>query len=386
MRDISGMNREDRRIAMFCSSPALGGLELNMVKLAGALLERDWPVTMILRDASPMAEHAAARGLTCIGLGLETRRGCFPASGALRHALQHAGVALLLTGDNRDLPVAALAVRRTRPPVPLVHLQQMQFGGSKRDPYHWLLYSRTAAWVLPLQGMKQQALSMTRLPAARMHVVPYGIDRAPYLAAQPDRLHARAALGVPEECFLIGTIGRFDRGKGQEHLVAAMTAPQLDGLPVHALLVGDDTRAEEQHYAAYVRENAVKAGIAQRVHIRAFMPEPAIAFRALDIFVLTSLRETYGLVTLEAMASGLPIIATATGGTAEILTHRKTGLLVPPADPRAIAAAVRELHDNPSLAAMLGSAAREESARYSLERQCEGMEALFVQLASSNPR
>lgn len=78
---------------------------------------------------------------------------------------------------------------------------------------------------------------------------------------------------------------------------------------------------------------------------------------ACDLFVLPSLNEGLPLVILEAMASGKPVVATAVGGTPEVVTHQQTGLLVPPADPASLAQAIQELLANPGLGERLVSAA-----------------------------
>jgi glycosyltransferase involved in cell wall biosynthesis len=151
---------------------------------------------------------------------------------------------------------------------------------------------------------------------------------------------------------------------------------------VHLLLVGDVTRGESDGYATEVRRLAV-----ERMGVRAVFHPPIAdienAYAALDVFVLPSHSETYGMVTIEAMASGLPVIATNSGGTVDIVDDGRTGLLFSPEDVDELRAALGRLIDAPDLAVSLGKSARGEAVtRFSHIRQCESLEALFDRLLS----
>jgi starch synthase len=103
-----------------------------------------------------------------------------------------------------------------------------------------------------------------------------------------------------------------------------------------------------------------------------------------DLFVLPSLGEHFGRVLIEAMATGLAVVATDAGGVPEIVSHGETGLLVPPADPRALADAVVRLLKEPGLAMCLGAAGRRRAeAEFSLSRHVEAVEALYERLLDS---
>jgi glycosyltransferase involved in cell wall biosynthesis len=96
---------------------------------------------------------------------------------------------------------------------------------------------------------------------------------------------------------------------------------------------------------------------------------------------LTSRSEAFPNSVIEAMAAGLPLVVTNVGGVAELIDHRRNGVLVPPDDPRAVAAALRELMTNPQQAAALGEAARQTvEARFSFDRMVRSFEELYLDL------
>lgn len=155
------------------------------------------------------------------------------------------------------------------------------------------------------------------------------------------------------------TVGRLVPEKGAEHAVRALAA-----LPGHRLdLVGS---GEDEHVAALTAV-AAEAGVAERVALRGPLggADLTAAYAAADAVVFPVVwAEPFGLVPLEAMAVGRPVVATATGGAAEFLRHEENALVVPPADPSAIAAAVRRLADDAALRERLRAAGTRTAAQY----------------------
>jgi len=142
--------------------------------------------------------------------------------------------------------------------------------------------------------------------------------------------------------------GRLSREKGVDVLVRAFMSTDLDA---HLLIVGSGPLEPELRRAAE-RD--------PRIHVLGFRPRPEALklVRGSDVFVLPSRHEGLSTSLLEAMAMGIPPVATRVGGNVEVVEHGRTGLLVEPDDPAALAEAIRVLIDDPSLAAKLGNAAR----------------------------
>jgi glycosyltransferase involved in cell wall biosynthesis len=215
-------------------------------------------------------------------------------------------------------------------------------------------------------GVRDYLVVQVGLDPARVRAVPNGVDIAAIDAARPGP-EVRRELGLPPEAPVIGLVARLDHwGKGHKELFTAMA--QLKGrYPCHALLVGGGRREGE------VRQLAESLGLAGEVHFLGWRRDVPDLLAAMDILVLPSYSEGVSLALLEAMAAGLPVIATAVGGTPEVVTDGVTGLLIPSRDAAALAEALERLLADPAGARALGNKAREHvRGHFSLE--CLGQE------------
>ncbi len=192
-----------------------------------------------------------------------------------------------------------------------------------------------------------------------------------------------AGFARPEH-FIIGTIGRMETVKDQLNLALAFVCllQQVPALHKRArlVLVGDGplrTQVERLLLEAGVRELAWLPGT------RADVPQ---LLRTLDVFVLPSLAEGISNTILEAMASGLPVVATNVGGNPELVVEGETGMLVPPADPEALAQALRRYVDAPVLGRAHGLAGRARVERmFSLEAMVRGYMGVYDALLAPAP-
>jgi glycosyltransferase involved in cell wall biosynthesis len=145
------------------------------------------------------------------------------------------------------------------------------------------------------------------------------------------------------------TLARLDLQKGLTHLLhAAVLLPDVD-----FVIAGDGPER------ANLEAEARALGVADRIAFVGFQADTRAFLARGDVFVLPSLLEGLPLAVLEALAAARPVVATAVGGTPEVVRDRETGLLVPPADSRALADAIRELLGNPALADQLGRQGRD---------------------------
>ncbi|MBM4034537.1 MAG: glycosyltransferase [Planctomycetes bacterium] len=222
--------------------------------------------------------------------------------------------------------------------------------------------------------------------AAKISIVPEGVDPASY-ANRDSGSALRRELGFCTRECLVGTVGRITPWKGQDDFLraAALVAPKHPD--VRFLVVGDciSSRAEAAADLAF-RERlhalASELGVAQRVVFTGFRDDVPAVMNALDIFVLPSHEEPFGIVLLEAMAASRPIVATWAGGVADIVSDAREALLVPPRDPQAMAAAIERLLADPQLEASLGTAARERVvAQFPLWRHAALIRELYSKLA-----
>jgi glycosyltransferase involved in cell wall biosynthesis len=209
-------------------------------------------------------------------------------------------------------------------------------------------------WALR-ESIRQVAVSQAVLDSvggcsARSMVIPNAIDwRA--CAALPPRAAAREALGVDGEAFVVGFAGRLTPVKGAQVLLAA-AHELISSLPnLVVLMAGEGPDRDELARQA--------SPLGERVRWLGPVPEIRLLFAAADAWCVPSLAEGGGIIALEGMAAGLPLIASGVGGLLEIIEPDRSGLLVPPDDPTALAEGVRCLAADPALRIRLGTQAAE---------------------------
>lgn len=185
-----------------------------------------------------------------------------------------------------------------------------------------------------------------------------------------DRFPPRAAVRPVSK---IVTVANLRQEKAHEVLLAAAARLTLRYPQLHFDIAGDGPRMAE------LRELARTLHLADRVSFLGHREDVPALLAAADAFVLPSRSEAFPNGAIEAMAAGLPVVASATGGLLDLIEDGRTGLLVRPDDHAALAAAIESLIVSPARASALGAAARDEIARhYSFERMVSGFEELYV--------
>jgi glycosyltransferase involved in cell wall biosynthesis len=194
------------------------------------------------------------------------------------------------------------------------------------------------------------------------------------LFAPGGRPAARAALGIGSEHLVIGTVGRLDPVKDQVGLLKAFSR-LTDDPRAFLLIVGDGPCRQE------LEATIGALGLGDRVRLLGERDDVPAVLSAMDVFVLCSVGEGISNAILEAMATGLPVVATRVGGNPELVTDGSTGFLVEPRSPAGLAARLRRYLEDPMLPAHHGRAAREHAeAEFSLERMVGAYEQLYDRL------
>jgi glycosyltransferase involved in cell wall biosynthesis len=210
---------------------------------------------------------------------------------------------------------------------------------------------------------------------ARVRRVYHGLEPPVTRALEREGLRIRSELGISADAFLVGNVGRLALQKGQRHLIAAMPL-LLERVPrAHAIIAGGGDLED------FLKELANEMGIAERVHVLGPRKDVPELMHAIDVFAMPSIWEGFGLVLLEAMAAGRPIVASRVATIPEVVVDGETGILVPAGDPLALAEALATLADQPRLARQYGEAGRERlRSRFSIEKMVGDTELLYREL------
>jgi glycosyltransferase involved in cell wall biosynthesis len=251
-------------------------------------------------------------------------------------------------GYRPDIIDAGVARALGIPTVTTVH--GFTGGGFRNRCYEWVQQRsfRDFDAVVAVSDPLSVQLEASGVSPGRLHLVPNA-----YRAGPPcSRADARRLLGIPSEAFVAGWVGRLTREKGADVLVDALGRP---GMPpeLHVAVLGDG--AERAELEARARALAVE----QRLVWHGLYREAARVYSAFDVFVLSSRTEGTPIALFEAMAAGVPIVATRVGGVPHVVSATEA-LLVPSESPDALADAIRAIRDDPAGASRraLAAAAR----------------------------
>jgi glycosyltransferase involved in cell wall biosynthesis len=238
------------------------------------------------------------------------------------------------------------------------------------------LYALPVGAIAAISEGVRDALVASGVDPARVRVVRSGIDLEPYAAPAGDRDSLRAALGMAPDEIVALQVAALAPHKAQSDLLEAAADATRREPRLRVWIAGEGPlRAplEAQHRAL---------GLGTKVRFLGFRDDVAPLLRAADFFVVSSYLEGMGTATLDAMASGLAVVATRVGGIPEIVIDGATGLLVPARDPRALADALVRVAGDAPLRTRLGAAGKEHVRAFSADRTAEETRHLYEEVLS----
>ncbi|MCK4460583.1 MAG: glycosyltransferase family 4 protein [candidate division Zixibacteria bacterium] len=375
------VSTRDYGIGFLCASASWGGLEMNVLRLALWLKDRGWKVILYGQKGTGLFENAEAGGISVRHLNSTFKYGDLVNARRLARYVKQDNVQRLIINYGKDLFLAVLAKIFSGRFFKLLMQQHLHVGGAKKDLFHTWEYRHLDAWIVPLPMFADRLKLNTRLDPAKIHIIPFGLELDRFTRRRPDRMGARRRLNLPEEAIMAGIVGRLDVKKGQDVLIRAGRLVHEAGCPLHLLIVGDRTANDPEGFFELLETLTEQLELKPFVHFRPHQADVERIYAAMDIFVLASHSETYGMVTIEAMASRCPVIGTAGGGTVQIIEDGVNGLLVPPQHDRKLAEAILKLVNDSNLAERLASQAESDAiSRYSHLRQVDLLEGLFESL------
>ncbi len=233
--------------------------------------------------------------------------------------------------------------------------------------HHLPLRANATLDVLALKGPCDLMLANSEASLAPLRTLRPDVDKrlfhlgTPIITVPPEAVRtARAELGAADDEVVIGVFGRLQRWKAQDVFLAAAAQVGTARPRTRFVIVGGAMFGLEPEYFSELRAAAAATGFADRIVFTDYRQDVAPFMAACDIVCHTSrVPEPFGMVVIEAMSLGRPVIATRGGGPSEIIAEREQGLLVPPDDPGALAAAILSLVDDPDLRSRVGARGRE---------------------------
>lgn len=228
------------------------------------------------------------------------------------------------------------------------------------------------------EAIRDHVLSAGRVPAEKLVVVRNGFE-APAMFNGEERQRQRAALlrelNLNAAAKLVGMVARLQPVKGHRYFIEAAGHVAQVEPDTHFLLVGDGALRPE------IKAQAAQLGLADRVHLLGDRSEASRIVAGFDVAVLSSLHEGLPNTVMEAMAASVPVVATAVGGTTELVTDGETGFLVPPAEADALAQRILSMLRNPAWSARMAAQGRQHILdQFGMTRMVESVERLYDEL------
>lgn len=352
-----------------------GGLERVVYDLAREVDPARYRAAVIsLSDDLGRGAQFAAGG---IPTAVVTQRGLDPALPyRLAQRFRDLGAALVLAHNFGRFFYAGPAARLAK--VPALYTEHSNTRPEERAL--WLTQrrlSRLATGIVAVSDtVRDYLVTRQRLPADRVQVIPNGIDLAPF-EDLPSPAAARRAIGLPEAAQVIGHVGRLAPVKNQKLLLEAFGL-LADDLPAsHLVLAGDGELRGE------LAADAARRGLAARVHFLGRRDDVPAVLAAMDVFCLCSHSEGLPLAIVEAMAAGLPVVATSSAGR-DLVAEGQTGYLTPPGEPGPLAARLRQLLGDATERHDLAAQARQVAwTRYGVGVMAAAYAAVFDRVLSA---
>lgn len=368
------------RILHLLAPGGVGGLERVVHALASGQVQRgnEVLVALVVTSADPIREWVAE--LRDAAVPVETL--VLSARAYLRERAQVAALCerfrpdvLHTHGFRPDVVDAGVARRLGIPRVTTLHGTT---GESLRTRiYEWVQSRAVRRFEAVIAVSRPLGLRLERagIPAARLHVVPNAWSSTTHPL---ERDLARQELGCDADEFALGWVGRLSHEKGADVMIDAMG--ELRDLPVRLTMIGDgrDRKALEAR--------AVARNVADRIRWTGVLPNAARLFPAFDAWIMSSRTEGTPIVLFEAMAAGVPIVATRVGGVPDVVGDAEA-LLVAPERPALLAGAIRQVHSDTAAARARARRARERLERdYRSEPWLDRYDAIYRGVTRSGDR
>ena len=362
------------RLLLVVDSLDVGGAERHVVDLARTLRCRGHVVTVACSASGALSGVLEEAGIPVRTLlhRLVKRRFSLTYARRLRRLVKEGRFDLVHAHIYASATAAAVATLGTG--VPLVITEHTEASWRYRHArwISWGLYRHAKHVIAVSSAIRQRLIITDHVSPARITVVPNAVApaaSAPNVA--PPALPVELGGGP-----LVGVIARLQPEKGVAAFLRAAARVSSIFPEARFLVVGDGPLRQE------LSTLAERLGVRERVHFLGFQPDARQIIEYLDALVVPSVSEGTPLVVLEAMAAGVPVVASAVGGIPDQIRHGKEGLLIPPGDPVALGEALLKLLRDPANARFLGEASRKRAtSEFSYSTMMQRIEAVYYRRA-----
>lgn len=366
-----------RRILYIHGISEIGGSERDLLQLLRLIDRQQWEPYVVCPEG-PLSREVEKLKVSVYPMRLPAWRKLIDvfsiprAVWLLFKSMRDMKINLVHVNDYWWAPISYIACRMAGLPC-IVHIRQEIEPRRVRE--YWL---RRPQKLVAVSNRIRDVAIESGVDPTRIMVIYSGIDVA--LTSNPaEDKRVRDDYHLSDRQPVIGTVANLFPRKGHEYLLQALIEVRKKLPDIHCLIIGEG----DNRYRAMLLEMIQTHGLTRVVTLAGFQEDMMAHIAAMDVFVLPSVMEGFGIVLLEAMAMGRPIVATAVGGIPEVIEDHVTGVLVPPRDPKALAQKILYLLENPQVAEKLGHAGRARVVeRFSLQQMISHFHRLYGELVS----
>ena len=328
------------KLAYLCSSISWGGLEMNQLRNAIWMKKRGISVCILSLNNSPLFIEAKKNNLNTIAIKKHKKYYDFTAAYKLSLLIKKEKISHLIIRNTKDISIAASIKFLLGKNIFTAYFMEMQLGVKKKNIFHTIRFKGIDLWSCPLFFLSEQVKNKTFFNKKKIKVIGSGIDLS--LIKINKRIDARNALNLPINPFIIGLPGRIDPQKGQKLLLNAFKG--ITQLNIHILLMGNITLDEGNKYENEIMSIVNNNSWTKKIHIRSHQSDMSNFYSSIDCMIMASKAETFGMVTLEAIAHNVPVIGSNAGGTPELLGYGKFGYLFESENPNSLSDKIKEAY------------------------------------------
>lgn len=365
-----------KKVCFITSSKAIGGTELATMRLSRIFVEGGHDVIMIA-PGTMMKDELDKYHISFLPVSISGRIPLRILMGALRLAkvLKREKFDIIHCQDASSLLVTYYARKFARVSLPIIWHERY---------IHWYSY-----WLMSKLSFMPD-LVVTNSYFERNKLIDPGFNPAKILVIYngfeipeitEDKKSIRNDLGIPQDHFLIGCVGRLSRGKGVQYLLQAFKEVQKQRKDTHLLYVGDGE--EREMMEKYISEYSLQ----KKVTITGFRRDTVNLYSIMDVMAFPTLTEAFGNVAVEAMLTHTPVLASYVGGIPEIITDNLTGLFAPVAIKEKWVEKLVFLYDHPDVRKDITERAYDMAIRrFSHNRMYIELDAVYDELIASKKK
>lgn len=365
------------KIAEICLNSSLGGLELYFFWTCQYFSTSKHQLFAVTLSNSRLEELLKKSGIQPF---LVRPRGWFwtlKTAWQLANFFETSKIDIAHVHFAKDLPVVVLAKVLSKQKVDLVHTRQMEMPGNKKDLYHRWLYSHVDLMICITDKLRKDVLERTALPPSKVVRLYYGAQAA---LSNPSRL-ADFRDKFPSAKLKVGMFSRLEKSKGQWKLLQVLAKLRKQGVDFQIYFFGHFM--EQDGYQEFLQNIIRENHLEESVYWCGFQNNPSELMSYFDVIVLPSDQETFGLVLIEAMAAGVPIVGSRSGGVPEIIDEGVNGLTFAPESIDEFAQKMKLILESSSLRESLAKKGREKQmSLFNKESHYEELEKLFLGVLS----